>query len=43
VGTFPSTPQPDGGVQPDIRSVPSQLDIAEGRDAQMEAARRALA
>lgn len=42
IGAFPVTPQPDAGVDPDIRVIASARDIAEGRDPVMEAARRAV-
>ena len=40
VGTFPATPQPDAGLEPD-RAVPIMPgDLAAGRDPQMETALR---
>jgi hypothetical protein len=38
IGTFPLTPQPDTGLQPDRRIAVSREDIAVGRDAVMQAA-----
>ena len=32
IGTFPSTPQPDGGISPDIAVPQTQADIANGFD-----------
>jgi hypothetical protein len=43
IGTFPATPQPDGGVAPDVNMLESAADIAAGRDSLMEAARAAIA
>ncbi|MFT3706956.1 MAG: S41 family peptidase [Archangium sp.] len=39
VGTFPATPQPDSGVEPDVLVTPTVADIASGRDLVLEAAR----
>ena len=38
VGQFPSTPQPDAGIDPDLRTSPTPADIAAGRDVELEAA-----
>ncbi|MCC7249554.1 MAG: peptidase S41 [Lysobacter sp.] len=38
VGQFPETPQPDAGLEPDLRVTPRIADIAAGRDAELEAA-----
>jgi Peptidase family S41 len=38
VGTFPSTPQPDAGIIPDVAVAPTVADIAAGRDPVMAAA-----
>lgn len=38
VGTFPRTPQPDAGLNPDVLIVPTQEDVAAGRDAAMDRA-----
>lgn len=38
IASFPTTPQPDAGIEPDIAVATTALDIARGRDAQMEAA-----
>jgi hypothetical protein len=38
IGTFPLTPQPDAGLQPDRRIVVSREDVAAGRDRVMLAA-----
>jgi hypothetical protein len=35
IGTFPETPQPDGGLQPDVMVTPTLQDIISGRDAAM--------
>lgn len=40
IGYFPQTPQPDGGINPDIRIAPTIADVAEGRDRAMDAARK---
>lgn len=40
IGYFPLTPEPDGGIVPDIVAAPSITDIAAGRD---PAIRRAIA
>jgi len=36
IGTFPGTPQPDGGLQPDVVVTVKAEDIAAGRDAALE-------
>ncbi|TPW05288.1 MAG: peptidase S41 [bacterium] len=38
IASFPETPQPDAGIEPDIAVATSARDIAEGRDPQMLAA-----
>ncbi len=38
VGTFPTTPQPDAGIQPDVAIAETAADIAAGRDPAMIAA-----
>lgn len=38
IASFPTTPQPDAGIEPDIAVATTALDIAEGRDPQMVAA-----
>ncbi|HMT39234.1 MAG TPA: S41 family peptidase [Thermomonas sp.] len=38
VGYFPTTPQPDAGLMPDIMAAPSVDDIAAGRDVALQAA-----
>jgi hypothetical protein len=38
IGTFPPTPMPDAGIEPDVRVERSAADIAAGRDAVLEAA-----
>ncbi|MBI1251770.1 MAG: peptidase S41 [Alphaproteobacteria bacterium] len=38
IGTFPTTPQPDAGLLPDIAVAPTAQALAAGRDAQLEAA-----
>lgn len=43
IGAFPVTPQPDAGVDPDIRVTASARDIAAGHDPVMVAAVKALA
>jgi hypothetical protein len=43
IGQFPAQPQPDAGLQPDIRVPPSAAAIAAGRDAELEAVRADLA
>ncbi len=40
IGTFPSQPMPDAGIEPDVKVEVTAADIASGRDAPME---RALA
>jgi len=42
IGQFPDGNQPDAGLQPDIVVVPTVQDIAEGRDAELEAVRARL-
>lgn len=37
IGLFPDGERPDGGVQPDVLVVPTVRDIANGRDAEMDA------
>jgi C-terminal processing protease CtpA/Prc len=37
IGTFPATPQPDAGLQPDIDVPLTAQDIAAGRDAVLAA------
>lgn len=43
VGYFPTTPQPDAGLAPDILVAPTAADIAAGRDVALEQAAAALA
>lgn len=38
IASFPATPQPDAGIEPDVFVPITAADIAEGRDAEMEAA-----
>ena len=38
IASFPATPQPDAGIEPDIAVPTTARDIAEGRDPQMAAA-----
>lgn len=38
IGSFPPTPQPDAGVLPNLRVMPTVTDIAEGRDPTMAVA-----
>lgn len=38
VGTFPTMPQPDSGIMPDVRVTLSAADVAAGRDPAREAA-----
>jgi len=40
IASFPTTPQPDSAIEPDIAVPTSARDIASDRDAQMEAATR---
>ncbi|MBK6496483.1 MAG: peptidase S41 [Gemmatimonadetes bacterium] len=42
IAGFPTTPQPDAGVVPDILVTPTPRDIAAGIDAEMQAVRRAI-
>jgi C-terminal processing protease CtpA/Prc len=42
IGQFPDGDRPDAGLQPDIGIVPTVKDIAEGRDAELEAVRARL-
>ncbi|QPC99743.1 S41 family peptidase [Qipengyuania soli] len=39
IANFPTTPQPDRGVLPDVEISPTVADIASGRDTCMDAAR----
>jgi len=39
IGTFPDTPQPDAGIDPDVLVTPSVADIARGVDSELTAAR----
>lgn len=43
VGYFPTTPQPDAGLVPDLRVRPTIAALRAGRDDAMRAARRAVA
>jgi hypothetical protein len=43
VGYFPSTPQPDAGIEPDVAVIDSRADIAIGADRAMDTALRLLA
>ena len=43
IAGFPTTPEPDAGVVPDILVTPSAADIAAGVDAEMRAVRQAMA
>lgn len=38
IGLFPTRPQPDGGVQPDLRLPSTRAEIASGRDLQLDRA-----
>lgn len=38
IGYFPSAPQPDSGVEPDVRVVPAIADLTAGRDRAMDVA-----
>ena len=38
VGYFPTTPQPDAGLLPDVTIAPTIADIAAGRDPVLERA-----
>jgi Peptidase family S41 len=38
VGSFPTTPQPDAGIVPDVVVAPTAADIAAGRDPVLDAA-----
>jgi Peptidase family S41 len=40
IGTFPTTPQPDAGVAPDVVVTPNIGDIARGDDAELAAAQQ---
>lgn len=42
LGPFPDGAPPDAGIEPDIRVQHTVQDIVEGRDAEMDAVRRAL-
>ena len=42
IGQFPDGDRPDAGLQPDILVVPTAIDIARGRDAELEAALEAI-
>ena len=42
IATFPRTPQPDAGIEPDIAVRPSAAAVARGRDLEMEAVMAAL-
>ncbi len=42
IAGFPTTPQPDAGVVPDILVTPTPRDIAAGIDAEMQAVRQAI-
>jgi hypothetical protein len=42
IGQFPVEPQPDAGLQPDIRVRPSVAAIAAGHDGELEAVRADL-
>lgn len=42
VAGFPATDEPDAGVEPDIRVVPSVAQVAAGVDAELEAVRRRI-
>ncbi|MCU0245269.1 MAG: S41 family peptidase, partial [Bryobacter sp.] len=39
IGQFAQSPQPDSGIEPDIRVLPTIADIAAGRDSELEAVR----
>lgn len=43
IGTFPASPQPDAGLQPDIHVQPSIQDIANGVDSELAAVQKAMA
>lgn len=38
IGTFPLTPKPDAGIEPDIRAAPTPASLAAGTDPVLEAA-----
>lgn len=42
VATFPTTPQPDAGILPDVAATPTPGDLVAGRDRQLEAALAAV-
>lgn len=42
IATFPLTPQPDAGIEPDIAVRPSAAAVARGGDVEMEAVKAAL-
>lgn len=42
IAGFPTTPQPDAGVEPDLLVTPTPADIAAGIDAELRAVRRAI-
>lgn len=42
IASFPDTPQPDAGIEPDIAVPTTASDIASGRDPQMAAAARLI-
>lgn len=42
IGTFPTTPQPDAGVAPDLAVRPMAAAVAQGRDLEIEAVTAAL-
>jgi len=42
IGAFPATPQPDGGIEPDVPVATTAADIVSGRDRQREAALKLL-
>ena len=42
IASFPTTPQPDAAIEPDIAVATTAQDIAVGRDPQMQAATKLL-
>jgi C-terminal processing protease CtpA/Prc len=43
IGTFPTTPQPDAGLTPDVRVAATAEDIAHDRDTALAEAQRVIA
>jgi hypothetical protein len=42
IGSFPKGSRPDAGLKPDVLVVPTVSDIAQGRDAEMDAVRNQI-